>query len=76
MLEKLMTNITEITKKAAIVLFKNVIGIVLIPILFITYYLVDNTILQLLILTLLFTTTRVNIHGKRLHLIKDKTEEL
>lgn len=72
MLEKLMI----ITKKAAIVLFKNVIGIALIPILFISYYIVDNTILQLLILTLLFTTARVNIHGKRLHLIKDNSEQL
>lgn len=74
LLEKLMTSITEITKKVAIVLFKNVIGITLIPILFVGYYLVDNTILQLLILTILFATVRVNIHGKRLHLIKDKSE--
>lgn len=68
MLEKLMT----ITKKVATVLFKNVIGISLIPILFVSYYLVDNTILQLLILTLLFATARLNIHGKILQIKKYK----
>ena len=63
----LMTNLFEFGKKAAVVLFKNVIGIALIPILFFSYYFVNSNLLQVFILLLLFVVAKVNTHGKRLH---------
>lgn len=71
-----MINLFEFGRKVAVVLFKNVIGIVLIPILFFAYYFTDSQLLQAFILLLLFVVGRVNIHGKRLHLIKSSSHSI
>lgn len=65
---------------AARAVLTSVLGKLLIPTTFILYYLTENWILQLGLLTVLFLATRFNYHGKQLHILKskkaNKTEQL
>ena len=66
----------NVMMKAMVRILTGFFGKLLIPVCFIGYYFSDSFIIQAVLLLALFGGVRCNFYGKRLHLIKSKTNPL